>query len=161
MKRVRLYSLEGIVASILFTSLILVVMIQILGRTPLFTGPIWTEEAARWLWVWMAMVGTAEVERVDGQLRMGFLVDSLRQKLRLTILTLIDLVYLAIVLHLSWIGWITIQRTWSNDAVTLPVSDALLYASGLLAMILIANRVVRRIAGLGHRHGSEGVETAL
>ncbi|EKF20507.1 hypothetical protein NA2_01944 [Nitratireductor pacificus pht-3B] len=109
----------------------------------------------------MAMIGLAEVERIDGQLRMGFLVESLRRKARMTVLTAIDLVYLAIVLHLIWIGWKTIQRTWSNEAVTLPVSDALLYASGFLAMILIANRVVRRIVGLGYRQDSGGVETAL
>ncbi|WP_040676460.1 TRAP transporter small permease [Nitratireductor pacificus] len=155
------YSVEGIVASILFIGLIGVVVLQILGRTPLLSGPVWTEEAARWLWVWMAMIGLAEVERIDGQLRMGFLVESLRRKARMTVLTAIDLVYLAIVLHLIWIGWKTIQRTWSNEAVTLPVSDALLYASGFLAMILIANRVVRRIVGLGYRQDSGGVETAL
>lgn len=161
MKRPSPYSFEGIVASIFLIGLILVVVLQILGRTPGFSGPVWTEEAARWLWVWMAMIGLAEVERIDGQLRMGFLVESLRRKLRLAILALIDLVYLAIVLQLIWIGWKTIQRTWSNEAVTLPVSDALLYASGFLAMPLIANRVVRRIAGFGYRHDSEEVDTAL
>lgn len=160
-KPLRRYSPEGIVASVLFIVLIVVLMIQILGRTALFTGPVWTEETARWLWVWMAMIGIAEVERTDTQLRMGFLVEGLRRKLRVAIFTVIDAIYLAIVLHLVWIGWKTVQRTWSNEAVTLPVSDALLYASGLVAMILIAHRVIRRILGVGHRHDPEKVETAL
>ena len=152
------YSLEGIVASVLFIILIVVLMIQILGRTPLFTGPIWTEEAARWLWVWMVMVGIAEVERNDSQLRMAFLVEGLRQKLRVAVLTVIDLVYLAMVLDLMWIGWKTIMRTWSNQAVTLPATDAVLYASGFVAMVLIAHRLLRRLLGLGHRHAPDGVE---
>lgn len=153
------YSPEGIVASVFFIALIIVLMIQIFGRTALFTGPVWTEEAARWLWVWMAMIGIAEVERTDSQLRMGFLVERLRRRARLIVLTIIDLVYLGVVLHLIRIGWKTIDRTWSNDSVTLPVSDAVLYASGFLAMILIANRVIRRIIGLGHRHDPDALET--
>lgn len=161
MKRLGKYSPEGIVASILFIALIVVLMIQVLGRTPLFRGPVWTEEAARWLWVWMAMIAIPEVERTDSQLRMGFLVERLRRKARIAVFTVIDLVYLAIVLHLAWIGWKTIQRTWSNEAVTLPVSDAVLYASGFVAMILIANRVIRRILGIGHRHDPADVEPAL
>ncbi|WP_347313473.1 TRAP transporter small permease [Defluviimonas sp. SAOS-178_SWC] len=158
MKPIRRYSLEGIVASVIFTILIAVLVIQILGRTPLFVGPVWTEETARWLWVWMVMIGIAEVERNDGQLRMAFLVEGLRRKLRFAILTLIDLVYLGVVLNLIWIGWKTILRTWSNEAVTLPLTDAVLYASGFVAMVLVANRLVRRLIGVGHRHDPEDVE---
>ncbi len=161
MKPIGKYSPEGIVASILFIALILVLVIQILGRTPLFRGPVWTEEAARWLWVWMAMIAIPEVERTDSQLRMGFLVERLRRRARIAVFTVIDLVYLAVVGNLIWIGWKTIKRTWSNEAVTLPASDALLYASGFVAMILIANRVIRRILGAGHRHDPEKVEPAL
>ncbi|MBA4489824.1 TRAP transporter small permease [Paracoccus sp. S1E-3] len=161
MKPLRRYGPEGIAATILFIALIVVVMIQVLGRTPLFTGPVWTEEAARWLWVWMAMIGIAEVERTDSQLRMGFLVERLRRRARIAVFTAIDAVYLAVVLNLIWIGWKTIQRTWTNEAVTLPVSDAALYASGFVAMILIANRLIRRILGLGHRHDPDEVEPTL
>ncbi|MFV0358546.1 TRAP transporter small permease [Tropicimonas sp.] len=160
MKPLRKYSPEGTVASVFFIALFVVLMIQIFGRTPLFTGPVWTEEAARWLWVWMAMIGIAEVERTDSQLRMGFLVETLRRRARLAVFTAIDIVYLGIVLDLVWIGWKTIVRTWSNEAVTLPVSDAVLYASGFVAMILIANRIFRRIAGIGYRNDSAETEVA-
>ncbi|TKW68802.1 MAG: TRAP transporter small permease [Paracoccus denitrificans] len=161
MKPLAKYSPEGIAASILFIVLIVVLMIQIIGRTPLFVGPVWTEEAARWLWVWMAMLAIPEVERTDSQLRMGFLVERLQKRARLIVLSIIDIVYLGVVIHLIWIGWNTIQRTWSNESVTLPATDAILYASGFVAMILIANRVVRRILGFGHRHTPDEVETPL
>lgn len=158
MKPLPKYSPEGIVASVLFILLIIVLLIQIFGRTPLFTGPVWTEETARWLWVWMAMIGIAEVDRTDSQLRMSFVVERLKQRVRLAVMTLIDIVYLGVVVHLIWIGWKTIQRTWSNEAVTLPMSDAVLYASGFVAMILIANRIIRRILGFGHRQAPDELE---
>ena len=141
----RRYSIEGTVASIIFIVLFGVLLIQIFGRTRFFDGPVWTEEAARWLWVWMAFIGIAEAERTDSQLRMGFLADMLPAAARRVVFTLIDLVYFGIVAHLAWIGWKTVVRTINNSSVTLPVTDAALYASAFLATLLILNRIARRI----------------
>nr|WP_245398712.1 TRAP transporter small permease [Oceaniglobus trochenteri] len=124
-----------------------VVLIQVFGRTPLFRGPVWTEETARWLWVWMAFIGIAEVERQDSQLKMAFLAELLPETGRRILYTLIDLVYLGIVGHLIWIAYKTVLRTWNNVTVTLPTTDAVLYASGLVAAILILHRILRRILG--------------
>ncbi|EPX78267.1 TRAP transporter small permease [Litoreibacter arenae] len=143
----RKYSIEGIVASVIFIVLIGVVLIQVFGRTPLFRGPVWTEEAARWLWVWMAFIGIAEVERQDGQLKMAFIAELLPDGARRILYTGIDLVYLGIVCHLIWIGYKTVLRTWDNVSVTLPTTDAVLYASGFVAAILILHRIVRRLIG--------------
>lgn len=147
MRKPSKYSIEGIVASVIFIVLIGIVLVQVFGRTPLFRGPVWTEEAARWLWVWMAFIGIAEVERQDGQLKMAFLADMLPAGARRILYTLIDLVYLGIVCHLIWIAYKTVLRTADNVTVTLPTTDAVLYASGLVAVILIAHRIVRRLLG--------------
>ena len=147
MKNPRKYSIEGTVASVFFIVLIGVVLVQVFGRTPLFRGPVWTEEAARWLWVWMAFIGIAEVERQDGQLKMAFLAELLPDGARRILYTVIDLVYLGIVGHLIWIGYKTVLRTWDNVTVTLPTTDAVLYASGFIAASLIFYRIVRRLLG--------------
>ncbi|MCK8462887.1 TRAP transporter small permease [Aliiroseovarius sp. S1339] len=145
MENPRKYSIEGIVASVFFIVLIGVVLIQVFGRTPLFRGPVWTEETARWLWVWMAFIGISEVERQDGQLKMAFLADLLPGGARRILYTVIDLVYLGIVGHLIWIAYKTVLRTSDNVSVTLPTTDAVLYASGLVATVLILHRIVRRL----------------
>lgn len=139
------YSLEGVVASILFLVLIAIVLLQVVGRTPILRGPVWTEEAARWVWVWMAFIAIGEVERVDGQLKMAFLADALPSAARKVLFTLIDLVYLGIMGHLCWIGYQTVLRTSRNISVTLPTSDAVLYASAFVASFLILYRIVRRL----------------
>ncbi len=143
----RKYSLEGSIASVLFIVLIGIVLIQVFGRTPLFRGPVWTEEAARWIWVWMAFLAIGEVERQDGQLKMAFLADALPPTVRRILYTVIDVVYLGIMAHLCWIGFRTIQRTWNNISVTLPTTDALLYASAFVASFFIMYRILRRIVG--------------
>ncbi|MFG6661098.1 TRAP transporter small permease [Sulfitobacter sp. 915] len=139
------YSPEGIAASVLFIILFIVILIQIFGRTALFTGPVWTEELARWIWVWMAFLAIGEAERTNSQLKMAFLAERLPAAVRRIIFTLIDLVYLGIMGHLALIGWRTVKRTAINEAVTLPVPDAALYASALIAAVLICYRILRRI----------------
>lgn len=139
------YSVEGVLATLLFIALIVVVVIQILGRTPLMSGPVWTEEAARWLWVWMAFIAIGEVERQNGHLRMGFLAEALPARLRRLVFTGIDLVYLGVMSHLAWIGWQTVRRTWNHAAVSLPLPNALLYASALLAALFVVHRILRRL----------------
>ncbi len=141
----RKYSIEGIAATILFLGLIFVVLLQVFGRFGLFVAPVWTEEMARWIWVWMAMIAIGEAERQNVQLRMSIVIDAFFPKFRLFLFTLIDLVYLAVTINLLWIGYKTVIRTWHNEAVTLPFSDAVLYASYPVAALFIIWRVSHRI----------------
>jgi TRAP-type C4-dicarboxylate transport system permease small subunit len=76
---------------------------------------------------------------------MGFLTELLATKARAFLFTLIDLVYLAVTVNLVWIGYKTVIRTLRNSAVTLPVPDALLYASAFVASILICFRISQRL----------------
>lgn len=139
------YSIEGIAATVLFFGLIFVVLLQVFGRFGLFPSQVWTEELARWIWVWMAFIATGEAERRNVQLRMGILVEALLGRFRFALFTLIDLVYLAVTIHLFWIGYKTVMRTWSNESVTLIFSDAVLYASYPVAALFVIWRVANRI----------------
>lgn len=143
------YSFEGSVAAILFVVLLGVMLLQVVGRTGYFNPPIWTEELSRWLWVWMAFIGIAEVERTDTHLRMDLIPEMMAQKVRTATFTIIDLIYLAITCQLIWIGYRGVVRSWNNAAVSLPVTDALLYASfpiaGIFIVYRVANRMIRRV----------------
>ena len=147
------YSIEGIAATLLFFGLIFVVLLQVFGRSGFFPSQVWTEELARWIWVWMAFIATGEAERRNVQLRMGILVETLLGRFRFVLYTLIDIVYLAVTCHLLWIGYKTVLRTWNNESVTLPFSDAVLYASYPVAALFViwrvADRIRRQITGRG------------
>ena len=139
------YSPEGIFATLLFIVLILIVLTQVFTRAGLFPPPVWTEELARWIWVWMAWFGISEAERTNSQLKMTFIVDTLPQYTRSILFTVIDVVYLGIMVHLSYIGYKTFLRTLYNESVTLPVSDGALYLSAFLASFLIIGRIALRL----------------
>ncbi len=141
----RKYGVEATVASVLFIVLFGVILLQILGRTSLVRGPVWTEELARWIWVWMALIGIGTVERDGAHLRMGFVVELLPKGIQRVIGIATDLLYLALAGHLIWIAWKAVMRTWNNASVTLPMTDGVLYASALFAMILIFLRILQRL----------------
>jgi TRAP-type transport system small permease protein len=151
------YSLEGSVAAAIFIILIGVMLLQVVGRVGYFRSPIWTEELSRWLWVWMAFIGIAEVERTNTHLRMDFVPEMLTRAARSIVFTVIDLVYLAITCHLIWIGYRGVLRAWNNAAVSLPVTDAVLYASfpvaGLFIVYRVAFRLVERLREMARSAG--------
>ncbi|WP_068311471.1 TRAP transporter small permease [Polycladidibacter hongkongensis] len=139
------FSLEGCVASLLFMFLICVIVLQVLGRTSLVEAPIWTEEASRWIWVWMALLGIGEVERTNGHLRMGFLADMLPTRVQWLLTLTIDLVYFYVAAQLLYYGYWQVQYSWYNEAVTLPFTDALMYAAFPVAFVFVVARIGMRI----------------
>lgn len=141
----RKYGIEASISSVLFIALFFVMVLQIFGRTPIVTGPVWTEELARWLWVWFALIGIATVERDNAHLRMGFLIEFLPSRIQKVWAIITDLVYIGLAIHLVWIAYVSILRTWNYESVTLPTTDATLYASAFFAMILIVHRIARRL----------------
>ncbi len=154
------YTFEAVISSAIFIALFFIILWQVFGRTPILTGPVWTEELARWLWVWMALIGIGAVEKGNAHLRMGFLTAMLPAGIQRAIDLLTDLIYLGLALHLIWIAYNSVLRTWNYESVSLPTTDAVLYASALVATILIVHRVARRLGtnlGLGGRK-KEGVQ---
>lgn len=145
MKERHRYGIEGIFASILFVALIVVVLLQVAGRTGLFPSIVWTEELARWLWVWVALIGVAEVERTNTHLRMNFLTDFLGKRFQSVLYFLFDLVWLIAMCQLIWIAYKTVMRTTRNQSVTLIFNDWVLYLSFLVASLFIVFRVGQRM----------------
>jgi TRAP-type transport system small permease protein len=141
------YVTEAVIGSVIFIVLFFIILWQVFGRTPILTGPVWTEELARWLWVWMALIGIGAVERNNAHLRMGFLTALLPERLQRGLSLLTDVVYLGLAGHLVWIAWTSVLRTWNYESVSLPTTDAVLYASAFVAMILIVHRILRRLCG--------------
>lgn len=138
-------SVEGRVSAALLCGLCLIIFLQILGRFGLFPGQVWTEELTRWMWVWMALIGCAAAETHRQHLRMEILTSFLPRKVQTVMSRLQDLLATLIALYLCWQGYKGVIRTWSNESVTLPVSDAVLYAALPLAMAWWAYRLAQRL----------------
>jgi TRAP-type C4-dicarboxylate transport system permease small subunit len=137
---------EGHGAAALFVLVFGLVLFQIVARTPWVGGVVWTEELTRWLWVWMALFGCAATQAHRQHVRMEVFHDRLPKRwLRRSDRLQIALV-VAVLLYLAWQGVRGVLRTWHNEAVTLPLTDAALYAALPVAMALWLWRIARMLA---------------
>ena len=149
-------SVESYIGSVLFILVFFIILIQIFSRElayvayllniPLsFSPPIWTEEAARWCWVWIVFLMLGCLEKIDGHLKVLFLSDKMPKKMSSFITIVLDIVYLVIVILLFKLSITQATRSMSMRSVTLPFTNFWLYLSLPLGLIFVLIRVFFRI----------------
>jgi TRAP-type C4-dicarboxylate transport system permease small subunit len=78
------------------------VFLQILTRYVFKAPLVWTEEVARFAFIWLAFVGVAVTERQNAHFRVTFLVEKAPPRLRYAIWVLVELCILATLLLLFY-----------------------------------------------------------
>jgi len=141
------YSAEGIVSAALLALMMALILFQIASRLGFMAGQVWTEELIRWIWVWLAMLGVAEAERMQQHLRMEMLPALWTARLRRAVYAVIDAGTGVLALYMAWLGVKGVLRTWNDESVTLYMSDAVLYAALPVGAVLWALRLFLRVAG--------------
>lgn len=121
---------------------------QVFGRYVLDRAPPWSEELARFLMVWITMLGAAAVSRGHGHIAVTTLPDALAPGARRALGLVRDLVVL-------WVAWVVgvhglamAELLSFQASPAFEVSMALPYAALPAGAALIALMVVlRRLAG--------------
>jgi TRAP-type C4-dicarboxylate transport system permease small subunit len=132
-------------------STVVVVFLQILARYVFKAPLVWTEEVARFAFIWLAFVGVAVTERQNAHFRITFLVEKAPPRLRYAIWALVELCILATLLLLFFeavkyteIGGHNVsavmQLRLSYIYVSLPVFVVLAFVNRLRAIV----RTIRR-----------------
>ncbi|MEX0760040.1 MAG: TRAP transporter small permease [Tistlia sp.] len=78
---------------------------QVFGRYVLNHSPVWTEEVARFLMAWIALLGSAAVLRRRGHIAVTFVVDLLPRPVALAVGLIRDLLILVMACALGWYGY--------------------------------------------------------
>ncbi len=149
-------NIESIIGIIFFIILFSVIILQVFSREivyfshvlnmPLpFNPPVWTEEAARWSWIWMVFIMWGTLEKTDGHLRAGFLSNYDSTKAMKILKLILDFAYLSLLCFLFFRGVIQTIRGAQSTPVTLPFLDSFLYVVLPLSLIFVVIRVVYRI----------------
>ena len=105
----------------------------------------WTGEAAQWLWVWLVALGIAEAERNQSNLKVDFLRQKLKPPLQSVLSTILDLLYLGMVIFLFIQSFEELQRSRNSLPTTLPWPNLFLYLSFTAGLFFLALRLLRRI----------------
>jgi TRAP-type C4-dicarboxylate transport system permease small subunit len=121
---------------------------QVFGRYVLDRAPSWSEELARFLMVWITMLGAAAVTRGHGHIAVTTLPDALGPSLRRALGAVRDLVVLAVAFVVGIEGAALADLLSFQASPAFEVTMAVPYAALPAGSALIALMVVlRRLAG--------------
>ena len=129
--------------------ILVVVILQVFFRYVAQIVVPWTEEFARYLCIWMVLMGAVAAMAKEVHIRVTFIIDRIPERIRngfeLFSYTVVFVFNLVIFLGSIQL----IELNWAQEAVTFPVSVGVLYlavtVSSLFVMLFILVLGYRRI----------------
>jgi len=89
---------ESVFAVVLFSSILVITFLQIVGRS--FGIKIfWTEELSRYLFLWVVFIGFSIGIKDDVHFKVTILEDKLKGKARVALLIIINIIFLLFVVY--------------------------------------------------------------
>lgn len=140
------------VCVVLFAALVLDVMWQVITRQILNNPSAWSEELAKYLFIWLGLFGAALVFGERGHVAVDLLVQRSPRKVQVVLMTLTQLAILAFaLLVLVWGGIRVSNLAWDQNLTGLPVNVGWLYTalpiSGVLTALYTVYHLVRIVTG--------------
>jgi len=137
-----LNKLEEWVGGSLFLLIFVILVAQIFFRQVLHHPLIWSEEAARLLFVYVGMLGVSIGIRNQQHVLIDFITGHLPGKLRVWIFSLVQLIIFSAILLLFYYG-ITVFTKASDQLVSLGISNKWLYLSLPVGAVLMLFRFLQ------------------
>jgi TRAP-type C4-dicarboxylate transport system permease small subunit len=127
---------------LIFLSIALQVVARLLFRSP----PFWTEELARYLFVWVVCIGSAEVVRAQGHITMDILATLFGARVWSVLQVGLNTMIAAVLIVLVWYGTLGAMRAARVESIALGVPEAFLFGALPVGAALMALRMVLLIA---------------
>lgn len=124
---------------VLFAALVLDVSWQVFARQVLNQPSGWSEELAKYLFIWLGLFGSALVFGERGHIAVDFAVKKLPQGAQVVLAVVVQLAILTFTaLVLIWGGYRVVNLAWNQNLTGLPVNVGPLYLALPIAGVLIA-----------------------
>jgi TRAP-type C4-dicarboxylate transport system permease small subunit len=111
-------ALERFNAVILFV-MFLTTLFQVIARVVLGISSVWSEELARFLYVWMVFLGAAHITKDAEHIRVGVLTDRVRGRTAAALKLLTILLTVPFIGIMTWGAWLNTRLNWNTFAPTL------------------------------------------
>lgn len=132
---------------VLFGALVVLVVWQVVTRLILNDPSPWTEEAARYVFVWASMIGIAIAAGEKADVVMDFLVEKLPRGLQRIADVLAYLTTLAFVGYVMLYGGVKQSAmAWTQRNPLLPLTQGVLYLALPIAGTLLSFYLILHIA---------------
>jgi TRAP-type C4-dicarboxylate transport system permease small subunit len=140
------------VCVVLFAVLVVDVTWQVFTRQVLDQPSTWSEELAKYLFIWLGLFASALVFGERGHIAVDFAVKKLPAKVQLVVAVLVQLSILVFTaLVLIWGGLRVVDLAWEQNLTGLPVNVGPLYLalpiSGVLIALYTLYHLVRILTG--------------
>ncbi len=123
----------------LFAVLVVDVAWQVFARQVLNQPSGWSEELAKYVFIWLGLFGSALVFGERGHIAVDFAVRKLPEIAKVTLTVIVQLAILTFTgLVLIWGGFLVVQLAWAQNLTGLPVNVGPLYLALPISGILIA-----------------------
>jgi TRAP-type C4-dicarboxylate transport system permease small subunit len=123
---------------------------------------IWSDELARFLMVWLAMLGWIMSSRSQAHVRIRYFQDLLPASARRAAETVIQAAMAVLGAIVAWYGVDLVRRNASLEATTMPVSMAWMYVplvpAGIVTVLQALREIVRPRRGMSSPVGESAVE---
>lgn len=132
---------------VLFALLVLLVVWQVFTRLVLNSPSAWSEEAARYTFVWVSLIGIAIAVGEKADVVMDFLVEKLPKNGQRVLDVLAYLAVLAFAAYVMIFGGLRqVEASWTQTNPLLPLTQGQLYLAVPISGILISFYLILHIA---------------
>jgi TRAP-type C4-dicarboxylate transport system permease small subunit len=133
-----LLRIPELILAALVATLVVFLTANVVGRYVFDIGIVWSDEAARVMFIWVVFLGFAVGLRHRGNIGVDFLVDRLRAPWKRAVGLFQDASILLFSLFFLWQSVITLKYSFIQRLPALQVSIAWLYAAVVVAAVLMS-----------------------
>lgn len=135
----------------LFAILVLLVSWQVITRLILNNPSVWTEEAARYTFIWLSLIGISIATGEKADVAIDFLVRKLPLMGQRWVEVLAYLCTLSFALFVMvWGGYLNSSLAWAQKNPVLPINAGALYlavpVSGVLLSFYLVYHLIRTLS---------------
>ncbi|MGH7357677.1 MAG: TRAP transporter small permease [Candidatus Rokuibacteriota bacterium] len=132
-----LYRATCVVAIALLAAIFVIMILQIAFRYVLNAPLVWTEEAARYLYIWACYLGAAIALRRGSHIAITLVLERLPGRLGAAVALGSQALALLFLGAVTVLGVQLMARTHTIEAITLPIPWSVIYAAAPVGAVLM------------------------
>lgn len=140
----------------LFVAILVVMIFQVTFRYVLNTPLTWTEELARYLFIWACFLGAPVATRRGNHVTIAFVSDRLPRGPGCVVAAGVQVLSLVFFLQLALQGAVLTARSHTVEAITLPIPWSLIYLAVPLSAVMMILQTVEVGWKAIRKDGQEG-----
>jgi len=127
----------------LFVAILLVMVLQVVFRYVLNAPLTWTEELARYLYIWACWLGAPVALRRGNHIAIAFVSDRVSRGVGRIMALVTQVAALVFLAQLTVQGGILTVKSHSVEAITLPIPWSAIYLAAPISAVLMILETVR------------------